>query len=140
MVCFLFIEFGDPIEICLEIVVFLFWSFPSHSRIFHSFGDVTILGEGLQILTYVRHLCPLSSEGFLACHTYCYRWKWWHLHMSENFSSGAKNPKQTNILDVVCDEGVHEMSFYTSLNIIWWLVIISQNVSLLKCYIHGTGS
>ena len=27
----------------------------SHSRIFHSYGDVTITGEGLQILTYARH-------------------------------------------------------------------------------------
>ena len=43
----------------------------SHSRIFHSYGDVTITGEGLQILTYARHSWPLSSEGSLACHTYC---------------------------------------------------------------------
>ena len=28
-------------------------------------------GEGLQILTYARHSWPLSSEGSLACHTYC---------------------------------------------------------------------
>ena len=35
---------------------FLFvWNFSSHSRIFHSFGDVTITGEGLQILTYAWH-------------------------------------------------------------------------------------
>ena len=27
-------------------------------------------GEGLQILTYARHLWSLSSEGSLACHTY----------------------------------------------------------------------
>ena len=27
-------------------------------------------GEGLQILTYARHLLPLSSNGSLACHTY----------------------------------------------------------------------
>ena len=46
--------------------------FSSHSRIFHSFGNVTIAGEGLQIWTYARHLWPLlSSEGSLACHTYC---------------------------------------------------------------------
>ena len=36
--------------------------FLSHLRIFHSYGDVTIASEGLQILTYARHLCPLSSE------------------------------------------------------------------------------
>ena len=28
--------------------------FSSHSRIFHSFGDVAIAGEGLQILNYAR--------------------------------------------------------------------------------------
>ena len=36
--------------------------FTSHSRIFHSYGYVTIAGEGLQILTYARHSWPLSSE------------------------------------------------------------------------------
>ena len=45
--------------------------FSSHLRIFHTYGDVTISGEGMQILTYARHLWPLSSEGSLACHTYC---------------------------------------------------------------------
>ena len=47
-------------------------SFSSHSRIFHSYGDVTIAGERLQILTYDRHSWPLSSENSLACHTYMY--------------------------------------------------------------------
>ena len=42
-----------------------------NSRIFHSYGDVTITDEGLQILTYTWHSWPLSSEGSLACHTYC---------------------------------------------------------------------
>ena len=46
-------------------------SLSSHSRIFHSYGDVTIAGEGLQILTYDRHPWPLSSEGSLTSHTYC---------------------------------------------------------------------
>ena len=41
------------------------------SRIFHSYGDVTITGEGLIIFTYARHLWPLSSESSLACHAYC---------------------------------------------------------------------
>ena len=42
-----------------------------HSRICHSFGDVIIADEGLKILTFSRHSLPLSSEGSLACHTYC---------------------------------------------------------------------
>ena len=37
------------------------WGFTSHSRIFHSYGDVTITGEGLQILTHtgkmLKHIC-----------------------------------------------------------------------------------
>lgn len=31
-----------------------------------SYGNVTITGEGLHILTCTRHPWPLSSEGFLA--------------------------------------------------------------------------
>ena len=45
--------------------------FSSHSRIFHSYGDVTIAGERLQILTCARHSWPLSSECSFACHSYC---------------------------------------------------------------------
>ena len=44
--------------------------FSSHSRIFHSYGDVTITEEGLQFFSYARHSRPLNSEGSLACHTY----------------------------------------------------------------------
>ena len=56
---------------CLHLSYLLVWSLLSHSRIFHSYGDVTITGEGLQIWTYARHSWPLSSVGSLACHTYC---------------------------------------------------------------------
>ena len=38
---------------------------------FHSYGDDTTVGEGLQILTYARHSWPLSSEGSLTYHTHC---------------------------------------------------------------------
>ena len=51
--------------------LFVWWSELSRSRIFHSYGDVTIAREGLQILTNARHSWPLSSEGSLTCHTYC---------------------------------------------------------------------
>ena len=53
------------------IVCLCFGGFSSHSQIFHSYGDVTIAGEGRQILTYDRHSLPLRSWGSLACHTYC---------------------------------------------------------------------
>ena len=49
----------------------LFVCFSSQSGIFHSYGDFTISGEGLQTLIYARQLWPLSSENSLAFHTYC---------------------------------------------------------------------
>ena len=36
---------------------------------FHSYGDVTITDEGLQILTFLTALMQMSSEGSWACHT-----------------------------------------------------------------------
>ena len=42
----------------------------SHWRIFHSYGDGTIVGEGLQIVTYAWLPWPLSIGGSFACHTY----------------------------------------------------------------------
>ena len=45
---------------CLVCLFCLFvWGVSSHSRIFHSYGDVSITGEWLQILTYARHLSLL---------------------------------------------------------------------------------
>ena len=35
---------------------------------------VRVAGEGLRILTCVRHSLPMSSEGSWACHTYCDTW------------------------------------------------------------------
>ena len=48
----------------------VWWAFTSHWRKYHLFEDVTMIGEGLQILTYARHSWPLSSQGSLACQTY----------------------------------------------------------------------
>ena len=53
------------------LVGLLVWGFTSKSRIVHSYGDATTTNERLQILTYARHVWPLSSEGSLACHTHC---------------------------------------------------------------------
>ena len=44
--------------------VCLFRVFLPLENIFQSYRDLTITSEGLQILTYVRHPQPLSSEGF----------------------------------------------------------------------------
>ena len=38
---------------------------------FLSYVDSSIFGEGLCILTYTRHSWPLSSDGSIACCTYC---------------------------------------------------------------------
>ena len=60
-------------DVCMFISLFvcLFWGvFRPNREIFFSYGDDTIAGEGLQILTYARYSWPLSSEGSLACHTH----------------------------------------------------------------------
>ena len=41
--------------------------FKSNSRNLHSYGDI----NGLQSLTYSRHLWPLSNESPFGCKTYC---------------------------------------------------------------------
>ena len=57
--------------VCLFVDCLLVWRFSSHSRFFHSYGDVTISGKGLQMLTYAWHSWILRSEGILACYIYC---------------------------------------------------------------------
>ena len=54
--------FDIVLFVCLFVCLF---------RIFLSFGYVTIAGEGLQILTFARHLWVLISEDSLVCHTFC---------------------------------------------------------------------
>ena len=53
------------VVIFLLFVCWLVLSFSSHSRNVYSFGDVTIVGEDLQMLNYARHSCPLSSVLYL---------------------------------------------------------------------------
>ena len=60
-----------PSKLSFLFVCLFVWSLPSHSRIFHSNGDVTTADEGLQILTNARHSSPMSSEGSLTSHTQC---------------------------------------------------------------------
>ena len=60
----------QKISHCVETLI-VCSGFSSHSRIFHSFGNVTIACGRMQILTYPQHSWPLSSEDSLACHTYC---------------------------------------------------------------------
>ena len=64
-------EMGNIFITYWDIYVYVCLEFYVHARIFHSYGNVTITGEGLQILIYARHIRLLSSEGSLACHTYC---------------------------------------------------------------------
>ena len=54
------------IDILLFVLVFIV---PLEN--FHSYGDVTITGEGPQILTYAQHSGSLSSEVSLTSHTVC---------------------------------------------------------------------
>ena len=50
---------------CLFVCLFV-WSFSYNSRIFYSFGDVTIAGEGLQILTYSLAIMAIEQWGFFS--------------------------------------------------------------------------
>ena len=69
--CFTYYFFAQvSVHVCLFVCLFV-WGILSNSKSLHSHGHVTIAGEGLQILTHNRQLWPLSSEGFLACHTHC---------------------------------------------------------------------
>ena len=60
-----------PSKRWINLMLFVCWVFSSHTRNFHSFGDITIISEGIHILTYTWHSRPLSSEGPLTCHTFC---------------------------------------------------------------------
>ena len=55
----------------IEVFCLFVCGFSSNSIIFHSFGDVTITGEGLHILTYTWHSWALRNECSLTCLTYC---------------------------------------------------------------------
>ena len=60
-----------PLKGCRYLPICLFvFGFSFHSIFLISFGEVTIAGEGLQILTYARRLWSLSSEGHLAWNPY----------------------------------------------------------------------
>ena len=45
------LSFLTQVVRCMNICGLFVWGFSSHSRIFHSYVDVNIAGEGLQILT-----------------------------------------------------------------------------------------
>mgnify|MGYP003691732393 CR=1 FL=1 len=60
------------------------WGFSSHSRIFHSYGDVTITGEGLQIFNRDHCLSCHTCAAFSTAST-CDR-----LHTRPGFSKGGK--------------------------------------------------
>ena len=59
---------------------------------FYNYGDVTIPGEGLQILTYTWHSWPLSTEDSLACHTYCDRGNPFIMVISEELTQLQLSP------------------------------------------------
>ena len=53
-----------------QVAYFMFRAFSSHSKHLQSYGDATITGKGMQILTFTRQLWTWSSEGSLKSHTY----------------------------------------------------------------------
>ena len=66
ILCAISRKYGWPLKI--NDILFV-WGFSSKN--FHSSGNATITGDGLQILTYTRHIWQLNCEGSLTCHIYC---------------------------------------------------------------------
>ena len=90
--------------ICLFVCLFV-CCFLSSSRIFHSYTDVTITGEGLQIFSFARHSWPLSSEGSIACLTYCDTGHSFLMVISED-------PWHSHLLPSVWQWGCHYLFFF----------------------------
>ena len=57
--------------ISLEWRFFSCCGFSSYSRMFHTYGDISITDNRLKKFSYARQLWTLSSEGFLECHSHC---------------------------------------------------------------------
>ena len=90
----------------LFVCLFVCLGFSSHLRIFHSYGDVTITGKGLLILSYARYLWPLSSEGCLAYHTFC--------DTGHPFIDViSENPWQSRLLPSIIQWSSHYLFFLT---------------------------
>ena len=77
-------------------VCLFIWGFTSLSRMFHSYGDITINDEGAS--NYDLYSAHMASEGSLAWHTYCdtghpfimvISEDPWHSHLLRAFGSGG---------------------------------------------------
>ena len=69
------VQFCYIIRICAHfsncwVLKCLFGVFCLTREFFNSYGNVTITGEGPQILIYAKQSWSVSSDGSLACHTY----------------------------------------------------------------------
>ena len=60
-----FTLYGRVCNIFYHLVRLFVWGLSFHSRLFQSYGDVTITGEGLRILTFARQSWPLSVPDLL---------------------------------------------------------------------------
>ena len=93
--------------------LFLFFCFfSSFSPISHSYWSVTITGKGLQNLTYTGHSWSLSSEGSLACNTYCdtrhpFIWSSTRTHDPYIFCRAFGSGAVTTFLNDVCLSYIH---------------------------------
>ena len=54
-----------------QVYFFLKHHFMCLLRFLFPYGDITIIGQGLPLLTYSRQSRPFSNEGSLTCHPYC---------------------------------------------------------------------
>ena len=82
------------------------WGFSSHSRIFHSYGDITITDEGLQILINAA----IEQWGFLSLMTWVCRW--WDLNTQPAYTCGTNALTHCGSTELKEGESVTRNSVY----------------------------
>ena len=138
-----------PFSYSFKLIVCLWFFVPLEN--FFSYGDVAIAGEGLHILTCVRHSWPLSSEGSLAFHAYCdtgHPFKMvisedpWHSHLLPSVWHWSCRYLFLRIRSVAiwC---VGERNLYRALTAMGWIEAVLSEGPPKSCHIQrarGTGT
>ena len=65
-------EYAKYIRIVIYQFLLVYLGLSSHSRIFHSYGDVTIIGEGLQLLE-IGNYCKKKFKFYHNSNQYMYK-------------------------------------------------------------------
>ena len=76
------VKYEFNLELFLWVICLFVWGFSSHSKIFHSFEDVTAWTVNLTL--YTLYSWRMSSEGSLLCHIFCDRGQPFTMVISED--------------------------------------------------------